>query len=313
MAFSSHFWYRTVKLNPIRSALNANTMKIAGTIESVRHLVKAARIAGRRIGLVPTMGALHVGHVSLIERAIEQCDFVVVSIFVNPTQFGPGEDFENYPRPIEADLEICEKAGVDLVFNPSPEVMYGAQSLTWVTVEKLTERLCGESRPGHFRGVATVCTKLFNIVLPDVAYFGQKDAQQAIVIKRMAADLNMPLEIIVCPTIREVDGLAVSSRNKYLSDVERKEAAKIHESLRKCEEMLRAGVTDADEIIAAMRRVLDGIRGGRIEYVEIVDTETLEKVDQIKDATLIAAAVKLGRARLIDNMLVNYRDYEAVV
>jgi pantoate--beta-alanine ligase len=288
-------------------------MKIAVTIESVRHLVKAARIAGRRIGLVPTMGALHVGHVSLIERAIEQFDFVVVSIFVNPTQFGPGEDFENYPRPIEADLEICEKAGVDLVFNPSPEAMYGAQSLTWVTVEKLTERLCGASRPGHFRGVATVCTKLFNIVLPDVAYFGQKDAQQAIVIKRMAADLNMPLEIIVCPTIREADGLAVSSRNKYLSDVERKEAAKIYESLRKCEEMLRAGATDADEIIAAMRRVLDGIRGGRIEYVEIVDAETLEKVDQIKDATLIAVAVKLGRARLIDNMLVNYRDYEAVV
>jgi pantoate--beta-alanine ligase len=288
-------------------------MKIAVTIESVRHLVKAARIAGRRIGLVPTMGALHVGHVSLIERAIEQFDFVVVSIFVNPTQFGPGEDFENYPRPIEADLEICEKAGVDLVFNPSPEAMYGAQSLTWVTVEKLTERLCGASRPGHFRGVATVCTKLFNIVLPDVAYFGQKDAQQAIVIKRMAADLNMPLEIIVCPTIREADGLAVSSRNKYLSDVERKEAAKIYESLRKCEEMLRAGATDADEIIAAMRRVLDGIRGGRIEYVEIVDAETLEKVDEIKGAALIAVAVKLGRARLIDNMLANYWDYEAVV
>jgi len=279
-------------------------MEVAETIEAVRMAVAAGRRDGKRIGLVPTMGALHVGHVSLIARAVDECEFVVVSIFVNPSQFGPGEDFEKYPRPIEADLEICEKAGVDLVFNPSPEVMYGAKSMTWVTVEKLTEGLCGESRPGHFRGVTTVCTKLFNIVLPDSAYFGQKDAQQAIVIKRMAADLNMPLAIIVCPTIRERDGLAVSSRNKYLSDEERKEAVKIYESLRKCEEMHVAGVVDAKEIIAAMRRILEGIRDGEIEYVEIVDAETLEKVDEIEGEALIAVAVKLGRARLIDNMLV---------
>jgi len=278
-------------------------MEVARTIELARIAVKAAKNAGKRVGLVPTMGALHIGHVSLIRRAVEECDFVAVSIFVNPTQFGPGEDFEKYPRPIEADLEICKKAGADLVFNPSPQVMYGAESLTWVTVEKLSEPLCGQSRPGHFRGVTTVCAKLFNIVQPDVAYFGQKDAQQAIVIKRMAADLNMPLQIVVCPTIREPDGLALSSRNKYLTNEQRKEAAKIYKSLAKCKELREAGVTDAKEIIAAMREILTQIPGGQIEYVEIVDAETLEKVDQIKGKVLVAAAVKLGPARLIDNIL----------
>ena len=278
-------------------------MEVARTIELARIAVKAAKNAGKRVGLVPTMGALHIGHVSLIRRAVEECDFVAVSIFVNPTQFGPGEDFEKYPRPIEADLEICKKAGADLVFNPSPQVMYGAESVTWVTVEKLSEPLCGQSRPGHFRGVTTVCAKLFNIVQPDVAYFGQKDAQQAIVIKRMAADLNMPLQIVVCPTIREPDGLALSSRNKYLTNEQRKEAAKIYKSLAKCKELREAGVTDAKEIIAAMREILTQIPGGQIEYVEIVDAETLEKVDQIKGKVLVAAAVKLGPARLIDNIL----------
>ena len=199
-------------------------MEVAKTIESVRNLVKAARSRKKKIGLVPTMGALHIGHISLVEAAVKDYDFVVVSIFVNPTQFGPGEDFEKYPRPLEADLEICKKTGVDVVFNPAPEQMYPQKNLTWVTVEKLTEPLCGMSRPGHFRGVTTVCTKLFNIVEPDVAYFGQKDAQQAIVIKRMVADLNMPLKIIVCPTVREQSGLAVSSRNQYLSEQQKYDA-----------------------------------------------------------------------------------------
>jgi len=280
-------------------------MKIAGTIESARHLVKAARIAGKKIGLVPTMGALHVGHVSLMEAAAKDCDFVVVSIFVNPTQFGPGEDFQKYPRPIEKDLEICEKAGVDVVFNPTPDVMYGPESLTWVTVDKLTEPLCGQFRPAHFRGVTTVCAKLFNIVLPDVAYFGQKDAQQAIVIKRMAADLNMPLEIVVCPTVREKDGLAVSSRNKYLSEQEKKEAAKIYKSLEKCREMVEAGATDSSEIVAQMRSILQQIKGGSIEYVSIVDAETLENVDKIASRVLAAVAVKLGPTRVIDNILMD--------
>ena len=279
-------------------------MEVAETIDGIRGLVKAARRDDKKIALVPTMGALHVGHVSLIERAVEECDFVVVSIFVNPTQFDPGEDFEKYPRPIEADLEICKKAGVDVVFSPTPEMMYGAESLTWVTVEKLTGPLCGQSRPGHFRGVTTVCAKLFNIVLPDIAYFGRKDAQQAIVIKRMAADLNMPLQIVVCPTIRREDGLAVSSRNKYLSEQERKEATKIYGSLQKCEEMREAGVTDAEEIITAMREILEQIKGGRIEYVSIVDAETLQDVDEISGKALVAVAVKLGVARLIDNIIV---------
>jgi len=279
-------------------------MEVAQTIEAVRTAVSNARGQGKRIGLVPTMGALHVGHESLIKRAVEECDFVVVSIFVNPTQFGPGEDLDKYPRPIEADLEMCERGGVDLVFHPSVEVMYGTDSLTWVTVDKLTEPLCGESRPGHFRGVTTVCAKLFNIVLPDAAYFGQKDAQQTIVIKKTVADLNMPLEIIVCPTVRERGALAVSSRNVYLSESERKEATKIYESLSKAGEMFRAGTANASEIRAAMCKILEGIKGGGIEYVEIVDAVTLEKVDEIKGKTLIAVAVKLGPARLIDNILV---------
>jgi len=278
-------------------------MKLAKTIESVRTLVKAAKAAGKKVGLVPTMGALHTGHVSLMEAAAKECDFVVVSIFVNPTQFGPDEDFEKYPRPIEKDLAICKKAGVDVVFNPTPDVMYGPESLTWVTVDKLTELLCGRFRPGHFRGVTTVCAKLFNIVLPDVAYFGQKDAQQAIVIEQMAADLNMPLEIVVCPTVREKDGLAVSSRNKYLSEQERKEAAKIYKSLEKCKEMVDGGVTDSNEIVAQMRSKLQQIKGGRIEYVSIVDAETLENVDKITGRVIAAVAIKLGPARLIDNIL----------
>jgi len=278
-------------------------MQVAATIQAVRNAVKAAKNDGKKVGLVPTMGALHVGHVSLIKKALEQCDFVVVSIFVNPTQFGQGEDFENYARTLDADLEICRKAAVHLVFNPSPQEMYAAGALTWVTVDNLTDPLCGRSRPEHFRGVTTVCAKLFNIVLPDTAYFGQKDAQQAIVIKRMVADLNMPLEIVVCPTVREPDGLAVSSRNKYLSRQQRKDAAKIYKAMTTAKEMRREGLRDAKDIIAAMREILGQIPGAEIEYVEIVDAETLEKVDKIKGGVLTAVAVKLAQARLIDNML----------
>jgi pantoate--beta-alanine ligase len=275
-------------------------MEVAKTIEEVRSLVNAARSTGKKIGLVPTMGALHIGHISLIEAAVKDCDFVVVSIFVNPTQFGPGEDFEKYPRPIEADLKICRKAGAKVVFAPTPAEMYPRENLTWVTVEKLTEPLCGRSRPGHFRGVTTVCSKLFNIVTPDVAYFGQKDAQQAIVIKRMVADLNMPLEIIVCPTIREPNGLAVSSRNQYLSEQQRRDAANIYKSLQTCREMIEAGTTDSQKIIAEMQKILQQIPSGQIEYVSIVDADSLENLDKIS-----AVAVKVGPARLIDNILVD--------
>jgi len=280
-------------------------MDVAETIGSVRRLVEVARKKGKRVGLVPTMGALHAGHVSLIDAATKDCDFVVVSIFVNPTQFGPGEDLENYPRPFEADLETCRKAGVDVVFAPAPDEMYPTQNLTWVTVEKLTCCLCGRRRPTHFRGVTTVCTKLFNIVRPDVAYFGQKDAQQAIVIKRMVADLNMPLEIVICPTIREPSGLAVSSRNQYLSDQQKTDATCIYRSLQRCRQMIEAGETDARQIIAEMKKILRQIPSAQIEYVSIADAETLEEIDHISGRILAATAVGIGPARLIDNIIVD--------
>ncbi|MFC1635241.1 pantoate--beta-alanine ligase [Planctomycetota bacterium] len=283
-------------------------MDVATTIESIRSLLRTARGRGERIGLVPTMGALHVGHVSLIEAAVKNGDFVVVSIFVNPTQFCPGEDFKKYPRPLDADLQMCKKAGVDVVFAPAPEQMYPAKNLTWVTVEKITEPLCGRGRPGHFRGVTTVCTKLFNIVAPDVAYFGQKDGQQAIVIQRMAADLNMPLEIVVCPTVREPSGLAISSRNQYLSDQEKKDAVTIYTSLQECRRMIEAGVTDARQIMTRMREILQRVPSIEIEYVSIVDAQTLEGIEVITGKILIAVAVKIGPARLIDNIMVDGDD-----
>jgi pantoate--beta-alanine ligase len=286
-------------------AMEIPMMKVAKTIQEMRNMVRAARNEGRKTGLVPTMGALHIGHISLIEAAAKDCDFVVVSIFVNPTQFGPGEDFEKYPRPLQADLEICRKAQVDVVFAPEPEQMYPTENLTWVTVEKLTGSLCGRSRPGHFRGVTTVCTKLFNVVTPDFAYFGQKDAQQAIVIKRMVADLNMPLEIIICPTVREANGLAVSSRNQYLSAQQRKDAANIYKSLQTCRKSIEAGTTETHKIIAEMQKILQQIPSAQIEYISIVDAETLESVDKIAGKVLAAVAVKVGPARLIDNILVD--------
>jgi len=251
------------------------------------------------------MGALHIGHISLIEAAKKDCDFVVVSIFVNPTQFGADEDFEKYPRPLEADLEICKKTGVDVVFNPAPEQMYQAENITWVNVEKLTETLCGRFRPGHFRGVATVCAKLFNIVGPDIAFFGQKDGQQAVVIKRMVDDLKMPLKVVVCPTVREANGLAVSSRNKYLSEQQKKDATYIYKSLQKCEEMIKAGIKDAGRIISEMQKVLNEVPSIEIEYVSIVDAESLQSVDRIAGKVLAAVAVRIGPARLIDNILVD--------
>lgn len=280
-------------------------MEVSETIQSIRSLIKAARESGKNIGLVPTMGALHVGHISLIEAAQKKCDYVVVSIFVNPTQFVPGEDFDKYPRPFENDLDICQKAGFDAVFAPSPEEMYPEENITWVKVEKITEPLCGQFRPGHFRGVTTVCSKLFNIVAPDFAFFGQKDAQQVIVIKRMVADLNMPLEIIICPTVREKSGLAVSSRNKYLSEEQKKDAANIYKSLRKCHQMIDTGVKDTSEIIDEMRKILQQVPSIEIEYISIVDADTLQYIDHIAGKVLAAIAVRIGPARLIDNILLD--------
>jgi pantoate--beta-alanine ligase len=280
-------------------------MKTAKTIADIRAWVKQAREEGKTVGFVPTMGALHIGHVSLIEAAGRSCDAVVVSIFVNPTQFGPGEDFERYPRPLEKDLELCEKHGVGAVFAPSVAEMYPRENLTWVDVEKLTESLCGRFRPGHFRGVATVCTKLFDIVGADKAFFGQKDAQQAAVIRRMVADLNLPLEIVVCPTVREPDGLAVSSRNQYLRPQERKDAAVLYRALQKGAELMRAGATDVAQIVGEMEGILRQVPALRVEYLCIVDAESLQGLRMAQGRVLAAVAAYLGTTRLIDNILVD--------
>ncbi len=280
-------------------------MYTATTIAEIRAWVRKTRVAGKTIGFVPTMGALHIGHVSLIRAAAARCDSVVVSIFVNPTQFGPGEDFEKYPRPLEKDLALCEQNGADAVFAPSPREMYPRENLTWVTVEKVSEPLCGRFRPGHFRGVATVCTKLFNIVGADLAFFGQKDAQQVAVIQRMVADLNLPLEIVVCPTVREPDGLAMSSRNQYLSPQERKEATVIYRSLQKSAELIRTGEKDVARITAQMREVLRQVPSLRIEYVSLADAATLEDLPRVQGKVLIAVAGRLGSTRLIDNIVVD--------
>jgi len=280
-------------------------MQVAETIAEIRACVAEARKAGKRVGFVPTMGALHAGHASLIDAAAARCDYVVVSIFVNPTQFGPGEDFNRYPRPFDKDVAVCEEHGADAMFAPSAAEMYPRENLTWVNVEKLSEPLCGRFRPGHFRGVATVCTKLFNIVGPDVAFFGQKDGQQAAIIRRMVRDLNMPLEIVVCPTVREPDGLAMSSRNQYLSPGERKDAAVVYRSLCRGRELIGAGERDVDVIRARMQETLEEVASMSVEYIGVVDAETLEDLDRVRGRVLVAVAVHLARTRLIDNILVD--------
>lgn len=284
-------------------------MKIVEKIQEVRKLVADAKAAGKTVGLVPTMGALHEGHFSLIRAAKKQTDFVVVSIFVNPTQFGPTEDIDKYPRTLDADAEGCEKNGADVVFAPTTSEIYPQQNLAWgnvwVNVEKLDQPLCGKNRPGHFRGVATVCAKLFNIVQPDIAFFGQKDAQQVIIIQRMVADLNMPLKIVVCPTVREKDGLAMSSRNRYLNADERKDAALLYASLQEAEILIAGGLRDSKKIVGEMEKIIKLSNRAKIDYISIVDAQTLEEVGQIKGKTLIAMAVKIGSARLIDNVIIN--------
>jgi len=282
-------------------------MDIVKTIDQLRSAVQKGRAEGKSIGFVPTMGALHRGHVSLIEAAVKKCDLVIVSIFVNPTQFGPNEDLDKYPRDLEGDARICEQAGVDVIFAPDVNEMYPDKIITWVEVEGLTENLCGKSRPGHFKGVTTVCAKLFNIVCPDTAFFGQKDAQQAIVIKRMVKDLNMPLQIEVCPTMREESGLAISSRNQYLSGSEKKEAALLYAALQKCEQMAGEGIVDCGELTDAMRGVLSESPNIDIEYISIVDTETLKNLDRITSQALVAMAAKIGMTRLIDNIIVDMK------
>lgn len=280
-------------------------METVTTIEAVRQAVRRARGKGKTIGLVPTMGALHEGHLSLVEAARAKCGFVVVSIFINPTQFGPTEDLDKYPRDMAGDVEKCAGAGVDIIFAPDAKEMYPSQNLTWVDVEGLTENLCGNSRAGHFRGVTTVCAKLFNIVGADYAFFGQKDAQQAAVIKRMVADMNMPLTIVVCPIVREADGLAMSSRNKYLSGQQRKDAVLLSKSLAECERLIALGRREAAVLEKAMLEILTESELIEPEYVSIVDGETLEPVERIDSQVLVAIAVRIGKTRLIDNIVVD--------
>jgi pantoate--beta-alanine ligase len=279
--------------------------QVVRTIAEIKARVARARKGGKTVGFVPTMGALHDGHISLIEAAAKRSDYVVVSIFVNPTQFGSGEDLNKYPRPFENDVAICQKHGVDAIFAPEAVEIYPRKNLTWVTVGELTDRLCGESRPGHFRGVATVCAKLFNIICADIAFFGQKDAQQALVIRRMVADLNMSLKVVICPTVREPDGLAMSSRNQYLSPGERKDATRIYKSLERCRELIEAGERDADVIRGQMCEVLRQMPAMTIEYVSVCDAETLEELPQVRGRVLAAVAVRMKSARLIDNILVD--------
>lgn len=277
-------------------------MKIVSTIEEVRAQVSAWKKEGNTVGFVPTMGYLHEGHMSLIDAAREN-DKVVVSIFVNPMQFGPNEDLASYPRDLDRDAKMCEEHGVDLIFHPTPEEMYGDNFYSYVDMNTLTEELCGLSRPVHFRGVCTVVTKLFNIVTPDKAYFGEKDAQQLAIIKRMVKDLNMPLSIVGCPIIREEDGLAKSSRNTYLSEEERKAALVLSRAIFLGKEMVEAGERDAKKVIAAMVKEIESEPLSKIDYVKMVDLDTMQEVEKIERGILTAIAVYIGKTRLIDNFM----------
>jgi pantoate--beta-alanine ligase len=272
-------------------------------VEEMREMLARVRRMGASIGLVPTMGALHEGHGRLIEAARRDTDCVVVSIFVNPIQFDRPDDFDRYPRTIETDRKFCSDHGADLIFAPSAAEMYPAPQLAFVDVERVSERLCGESRPGHFRGVATVVLKLFNILQPDRAYFGEKDAQQLAVIRRMVRDLNLAVEIAPVATVRESDGLALSSRNKHLSMEERKVAPILFQALLVAQKLIAIGTTSAAEVKAAAQAVLAQQPSARVEYVEVVDPEDMQPVSDIDGPVRVAAAVWLGSTRLIDNML----------
>ena len=279
-------------------------MTIVKTIEEVRAQVKAWRAQGLTVGLVPTMGYLHEGHQSLIARSVAENDRTVVSDFVNPIQFGPTEDLATYPRDIDRDAALCESTGADLIFHPEAEEMYAPDFCTYVDMDHLTKGLCGKTRPIHFRGVCTVVSKLFHIVQPDRAYFGQKDAQQLAVIRRMVRDLNMPLTIVGCPIIREEDGLAKSSRNTYLSAEERKAALCLSRGLNKGKAAVEAGETDAEKVKAIITAEIEAEPLSRIDYVEIVDWNNLVPVSSTEGSILAAVAVYIGKTRLIDNFII---------
>jgi pantoate--beta-alanine ligase len=281
-------------------------VKIFATINEMRAASLAARHTGKRLGFVPTMGALHEGHLSLVRAARASCDVVIVSIFINPAQFGPNEDLAKYPLPFDRDRELLDRESVDFLFAPSTEEMYPAGAFTWVTVEELSGKLDGRSRPGHFRGVTTIVAKLFHIVEPNVAFFGQKDAAQVAIIRRMVRDLNLPVEIAVCPIVREPDGLAMSSRNAYLDPAQRRQALVLHRALLRIEQLAESGEQSAASLIAAAREVFaqEEEKSVRLDYVEVVDPETLDPVDDISSGALAAVAAYVGATRLIDNILV---------
>lgn len=280
-------------------------MNTVRKIKEIISVVKDVRSLGKSVGFVPTMGYLHKGHLSLVKASLQSADCTVVSIFVNPAQFGPKEDFKEYPRDLARDSRLLEKLGVDLLFCPDYTEMYPPDYKTYVEVESLQDKLCGPSRPGHFRGVCTVVLKLFNIVQPDVAFFGQKDAQQAIVLKRMVSDLNLDVRIEVMPTVREEDGLALSSRNVYLDPEQRHAALCLSRSLNEAAEMIQSGERRTDTLMDRMREIIDREDLAKLDYIAIVDTGSLEPLKEIKKEALIALAVFFGSVRLIDNMMVS--------
>jgi pantoate--beta-alanine ligase len=278
-------------------------MDIIESVQEMSRLTRELRRAGQTIGFVPTMGFLHEGHLSLVREAKKENDRVVVSIFVNPTQFGPGEDYEEYPRDLEGDAEKLRVIGIDYIFNPEVADMYPEGYNSFVEVSGITEVLCGKSRPGHFRGVTTVVTKLFNIIQPDRAYFGQKDFQQLMVIKKMVRELNIPVEVKGLPIIREEDGLARSSRNKYLDNRERAAATALYHSLMRARELYQKGIKDTSRIKKEVIDLISSEPLARIDYVEIVDPDTLQEIKRVKEQALVALAVYIGKTRLIDNLL----------
>ena len=280
-------------------------MRLLNTIGEMRAFSSQAQMRDRVLGLVPTMGALHEGHLSLVRVARERCNSVVVSIFVNPTQFGPNEDFEKYPRNINRDCELLEREHVDAVFAPSAEEMYSPGAVSWVTVEGMSDRLCGKSRPGHFRGVTTVVCKLFNVVQPEIAFFGQKDAAQVAIIRRMVRDLNVPVAIEVGPIVREADGLAMSSRNAYLTPAERKSALVLYRSLQRAQQLFDRGERSAEKLIAAGAHEFQSEPSARLDYFELVDPDSLQPISTISRGALVAVAGFVGKTRLIDNVLLN--------
>lgn len=277
-------------------------MKLIDSVTRMSTLAGILRKEGKSIGLVPTMGYLHEGHASLIGAARKQHDSVILSVFVNPMQFGPKEDFDRYPRDLKRDARIAAEAGADILFHPSADEMYPQRYATYVNVERLADGLCGSSRPGHFRGVATVVAKLFGITRPHAAYFGRKDAQQVAVIRKMAGDLNMGVKIKVMPTVREKDGLAMSSRNAYMTERERADAAVIYRALRKAESLVMAGQRSSRRIIAAMAQMIAGVPSVKVEYISIVDPEEMSELETVSSDAIVSVAARVGRTRLIDNI-----------